>query len=249
MNKNDDINILFVDWCASDVLKETQMLEPYEDLAYRIIMDFILSTNDNLPDDDRRLARLTKTFRKWKEIKQTLIDFNLIEVKDGFIKHKKVTSKLQHARKLYEQRSGAGIASSNKRKALKNNKTTLTDVTTDEQTPEPTGVITDESTNYLTTKLKKKRKKKRNSTKLDTALPPDKSTLWFDGQIITLDKPDYTAWFGLFNGNDQQFMAWLNERDTWLSSKPNGKSNWKKSTFAALHKLSPVTTENQEITA
>ncbi|MBL4761269.1 MAG: DUF1376 domain-containing protein [Gammaproteobacteria bacterium] len=256
MNNDEDINILFVDWCASDVLKETQMLEPYEDLAYRIIMDFILSTNDNLPDDDRRLARLTKTFRKWKGIKQTLIDFNLIELENGFIRHKKVTSKLQHARKFYEQKRGAGIASAKKRKALKNKETKSTDVTTDVPTPEQANVQTTEATNYLTTKLKKKRKKKRKSTDQKTLPPPDETepipenqtSLWFDGDIITLDKTDYHGWLDIFQGNDDQFMDWLNARDTWLSNKTNGKSNWKKSTFAALNKLS-ITSKNQEISA
>ena len=49
--------VLFVDWCAKDVLEGTHMLEAAEDLAYRIIIDLIYSTNDKLPDDDKRLAR------------------------------------------------------------------------------------------------------------------------------------------------------------------------------------------------
>lgn len=60
-------------------------LSPLEELAYRRILDFIFVTGDQLRDDDRALAWMTKTGRGWPRIKARLLDLGKIEVADGRI--------------------------------------------------------------------------------------------------------------------------------------------------------------------
>ena len=131
---------IFVDWCADDALQGMEMLEPLEELAYRRLIDFIYSTNDQLIDDEARLSRMTKTGKKWKAIRKILIDLKKIEIVERpvdngvqkFIVNQKCTAQLIAARSRIEQKSLAGKISVEKRKSLNNNETGSTDVATAE---------------------------------------------------------------------------------------------------------------------
>ena len=133
--------IIFVEWCAKDILDGTQNMDAITELAYRRVIDLIYSTNDNLLDNDS-LQYATKTGSKWKKIRKELIEVHhKLYVEDGKIRNKKCSEKLQKVRKNIEQKKAAGKASAEKRKSLENNKTGSTAVecavgdTVEENTP------------------------------------------------------------------------------------------------------------------
>ncbi len=139
---------LFTTWCAKDILDETHTLDPWEELAYRRLLDLAIVTGDELPDDDKRLAWMTKTGRRWKLVKAALIAAGKIEVSEGKICVTEATVMLQKSARKMEQQSAAGRASSDKRKSLENNETTSTAVGLPVTTAGPT--------NHLTTNHKPK---------------------------------------------------------------------------------------------
>ena len=133
---------VWIKWFPKDSLDGMLTLGPWEELAYRRIIDLIYATGDNLPDDDKKLAWMTKTGGRWKKIKQTLIDSDKIEVIDGRITNPRCQKTLQECEGFFDQKRGAGHASAQKRKSLKDNKTGSTDdatrVDTHDATREPT---------------------------------------------------------------------------------------------------------------
>jgi uncharacterized protein YdaU (DUF1376 family) len=140
-------NGLFVRYCAKDFLDGTQALGPFEELAYRRICDLIYASGNDLRDDDRTLAWMTKTGTRWPRIKATLLDLGKIAVEDGRIVNARCTAELEKILEKIEQRSEAGKASVAARKTLKDNKTTPTSV----DPPVPTGAQRNETLNHLTT--------------------------------------------------------------------------------------------------
>lgn len=262
---SDEVKVLFVEWCAKEALEGTQLLEPMEELAYRRVLDFIYSTNDQLPDDDKRLARLTKTGRQWKAIKQTLIAFGKIEVKNGFLTNKKCTSKIELAKKNIAQKKAAGEASARKRNALKNNETGSTAVATDDQTPDNTAAPAAEATNQKPIKKKKINKKRKGTAKEhpsqqgrgevaqpereppdkpDTSPPAKPEKPWFSGQVIVLNRTDFMALQRAHGGGNTAFMAYLSKRDSWyVSQSPAKQKGWRHATFADLNADPPQSTE------
>jgi len=76
---------IWIKWWPKDALDATMTLAPVEELAYRRILDLIYSTGDNLPDDDKRLAWMTKTGSKWPKVKQSLLAQGKIALVNGHI--------------------------------------------------------------------------------------------------------------------------------------------------------------------
>jgi hypothetical protein len=97
---------------AKDTLDDCNALDPWEELAYRRICDLVLATGGPLKDDDRKLAWMTKTGRRWQAIKQALLDAGKIEISGGF-----VAQKVDSLTGSYESQNA-------KPKALKQNDTT-----------------------------------------------------------------------------------------------------------------------------
>jgi uncharacterized protein YdaU (DUF1376 family) len=140
--------IIFVQHCPKDVLGETSMLKPLEELAYRRLMDLYIQQEGELQDDDERLSYATKTGRKWIGIKTSLIINDKIYIENGFIKIKRCEEQLEKAYRLIAQKSHAGKTSAQKRKTLNTNRTEPTNVDTCEQTTAITDASTDASTNH-----------------------------------------------------------------------------------------------------
>jgi len=135
----EDVKILFVQYCADDMLGGTLDLEPLTELAYRRICDMIYKTNDNLLDNDAALEYSTKTGKHWKKIKtQLIIDHEKIYVEHGRIRQRVCSEKLEDSRANIEQKSRAGKASAENRKSLENNDTGSTAVITAVPTAVPT---------------------------------------------------------------------------------------------------------------
>lgn len=125
----------WVCWRPEAALDGTEFLSIIQEVAYRRTLDWIFKTDDNLPDNDQAMARLTKTGRQWKAVKESLIALGKIYVRNGMIRSAKASATCDERRSYVAQRSGAGTASSEARKALKANNTASTAVGAPVATP------------------------------------------------------------------------------------------------------------------
>jgi uncharacterized protein YdaU (DUF1376 family) len=130
----------WVKWSPKDALDGMMTLGPWEELAYRRLLDLIYATGDNLPDDDRKLAWMTKTGRRWPGIKKSLLADGKIAVDNGRITNPRCQETLQESARFFAQKVGAGTASASRRKALTINNTTSTDVAAPVATHAPTNI-------------------------------------------------------------------------------------------------------------
>ena len=104
--------IIFVRYFATEMMVDTELLEPSEELAYRRIFDRVLQTCDRLPDDDALLARLAKiTVRSWAQIKAKLLELGMIIAKAGRITIARCQQLIREARQAVAQKQRAGKAS------------------------------------------------------------------------------------------------------------------------------------------
>ncbi len=78
---------VWIRWFPKDALDGMAQLAPMEELAYRRILDLIITTGDALRDDDRALAWMTKTGRQWRAIKARLIEVGKIAVDGDFVRN------------------------------------------------------------------------------------------------------------------------------------------------------------------
>jgi uncharacterized protein YdaU (DUF1376 family) len=107
-----------VDYVPSDFLGGTIMLDAMEELAYRRICDLIYVTDDNLPDD-RKLASLTKTGKRWPAIREKLLALGKIECINSRLSQGRCRDELAHARARISKSQHAAQIGVEKRKALK----------------------------------------------------------------------------------------------------------------------------------
>jgi uncharacterized protein YdaU (DUF1376 family) len=121
-------NGLFVQYCAKDFIDGTNNLGPWEELAYRRIVDLIYTSNDKLADDDKKLAWQTKAGSRWKSIKQILINAGKIEIIDGRVTNTRCRAELQKSAEKIAKQSAKGKASAEARKSLKTKDTPPTAV-------------------------------------------------------------------------------------------------------------------------
>ena len=124
-------NGLFVEYCAKDFLDGVMLLDPWEELAYRRICDMIYASNNHLENDDHKLAWGTKTGKRWKSIKKSLLEKGKIQIVQNLIWNQKCSEMLAKSARNIEQKSAAGKASAAKRNNLTNNETHSTADTND----------------------------------------------------------------------------------------------------------------------
>lgn len=111
----------FVRYFPGDMLDGVQFLSPWEELAYRRICDLIYKTGDHLEGDDRKLAKMTKTGRRWRKIKAALIaDEKLFIADDGRISNRRCQEELVKTVTFLRQKSDSGHNSAVAGKSLKN---------------------------------------------------------------------------------------------------------------------------------
>ena len=140
-----------VDYSASDFLGGTILLDAWEELAFRRICDLIYVTHDDLPDNNK-LAQLTKVGRRWTKIRARLIELGKIEEINGRISQPRCRRELADAEARIIQAKRAGMASAEKRKALKELQGESTGVTSGVGTQDPTA---DPTTYQLPATIKK----------------------------------------------------------------------------------------------
>ncbi len=143
---------IFITWEPKAALDGMMQLDPWEELAYRRILDLIYVSGNKLVDDDKKLAWMTKTGNRWKRIRKTLFggDEPKLYSADGYVRNKKCDEKLEKIDAKIEEKSKAGKASAKKRKQLKDKETGATGVggVLDENPPQTS---TDGQLNHLTT--------------------------------------------------------------------------------------------------
>lgn len=134
---------LYVDWCPKDVIDGCMLLDALEELAYRRVIDFIYLTNDCLPDDDRKLAAMTKAGNRWKRIKASLVAAGKLQVVDGRLTNEKCQKTLEKVWARSERQSAKSLLGVEARKSsdklLKTRKTRAA-------VGSPTGSSTDQPT-------------------------------------------------------------------------------------------------------
>jgi hypothetical protein len=138
---------LWVRWYPKDALDGMAMLAPREELAYRRVLDLIVTHNDRLTDDDRALAWMTKTGRDWRRVKARLLELGKITIEDGFVRNHRATKECVQSQIFIAQRTNAGRASAAKAKPLKNKNSAATVVGAAVGTTAGTADATDVATN------------------------------------------------------------------------------------------------------
>jgi uncharacterized protein YdaU (DUF1376 family) len=115
---------LWVAWWPKDAIDGMAALSVIEECAYRRILDFIFSTGDQLLDDDRALAWMTKAGRAWPRVKQRLLDLGKIEVVEGRITNERARAACIESASFTAQKVEAARARWGRAKSQENNKTT-----------------------------------------------------------------------------------------------------------------------------
>ena len=101
---------------VSDYLADTSHLSTEEHGAYLLLLMHGWMNGGQLPIDDSRLRRICRMDEKpWKASKEVIKEF--FYVQDGALRHRRVDRELQRAQQNVNQRSAAGKASAEKRKA------------------------------------------------------------------------------------------------------------------------------------
>lgn len=156
---------IYITWRPKDALDGMAQLKPWEELAYRRILDFIYVTGNRLVDDDESLSWLTKTGNRWKSIKKVLLagDEPKIYIKDGFIRNRKCDENLVIIENLIDKKSAAGKKSAKIRKALKEKETGSTPVATPVEKNTPKHPTDWQLTTKPTKPIKEKDKKENGN--------------------------------------------------------------------------------------
>lgn len=98
---------VWIRWFPKDALDGMAQLAPMEELAYRRILDLIITTGDALRDDDRALAWMTKTGRQWRAIRARLIEMGKIVATEGFIRNARATAACDETAAYVAQKAAA----------------------------------------------------------------------------------------------------------------------------------------------
>jgi uncharacterized protein YdaU (DUF1376 family) len=212
-------HVIEVPFHIGDFLSGTMGMDGTEIGAYwMLIIAHYQAGEKGLADDDKKLAQIARVEpRVWKRIRPTLAE--KFDSYDGVWKHKKVLAVLKNiTNKSTDARA----------KALKRwdggNAAALPRHCPEDANQEP-----------ITNKEKKNKKEDAKPSKPDDHDNP----YWFDGPVIKIRKKDYFEMLGVYGGTDEQFFAWLKNRDEWLENQaPHIRKNWFMSSWAAIRKLS-----------
>lgn len=206
-------NGLFVDYCAKDFLDGTQQLGPWEELAYRRIIDLIYASNDRLADDDKKLAWMTKTGTRWPKIKHALVEvYGKLEVIDGRLTNRRCREQLAKTAKKIEQKREAGRASAASRNPMENNETGSTAVATDVPTSVPT--------NHVPTNLFNKNPESNPPPSKHMESTAAKAAVGFVGMSFKMSAEE-VAHFGKVYFEIPDFVTALKSLDQQLRGKTN----------------------------
>ncbi len=194
-----------VNWYPDDWLSGTTELSLEEEGAYGRICMLIYSKSQMIPDNDRWLASMCRvSTRKWRTLRQALIDKGKITVSDGLIHHERCRKELEKrakiARKQAESGSKGGRTTAERRaKLLEHN---------------------DQDQASAVASLKPARATPSPS-------PTTSKSYAFDGRVIRLKERDFTRWSEAYQAIPD-LRALLQSRDDWLATEAseNDQRRW-----------------------
>lgn len=152
MSRSRRTKALFVRYCAADFLGGTQLMSPFDELAYRRIVDLIYHTGDNLPDDDVALAHATKAGDRWPEIKKRLLDTEKIKLVHGRITNDRCRQEIEKVRRKIVKCKASSALAAEARKTSKSNRLSLVGTSIGASNGTSNG-----SPNHLTSELESKK--------------------------------------------------------------------------------------------
>jgi len=123
-------------WYIGDYLADTMDLTRDQHGGYMLLIAAYWRRGAPLPDDDGRLAGITKSSKKeWKLLRAILSDF--FDISDGFWKHKRIDEELARAAENSEKRSNSGKEGAARRwnKDGKNDGTAMASASKDDGEP------------------------------------------------------------------------------------------------------------------
>lgn len=211
------VKAIFIDWCPKDALDGMVQLDPWEELAYRRVLDFIYVTGNNLKDDDRKLGWMTKTGSRWPRIKKALLCDGKIYIQGGLVRNKKCDEKLGQLDQKIAQKRIAGRASASRRKSLNDKETPTTGVATAVQTSVSTATPTESQRTQEPKNLSKEKPPSGAKKKLGL---DDLTVKMFDG-FAKERAPDVNILFQL-----ERFRDWCHSKGRRFKDYPAGFRNW-----------------------
>ena len=117
---------------VADYLADTAYLDVIESGAYLHLLMNYWQTGKPLPDDDKKLARISKcTEEQWLNVRSTVVDYFVEQ--DGVLHHNRVEQDLRAVSEKQTKASLAGKASAEARKKKKNTPKTNAEPTNVEQ--------------------------------------------------------------------------------------------------------------------
>jgi uncharacterized protein YdaU (DUF1376 family) len=117
----------FMQLYVSDFLGDTLELSTEGIGAYMLLLMAMWNAGGTLPDDDGKLARITRmSVKRWRAVAADLLDF--FERDNGRITHQRLSKELQKSESKSQSRASAG-AEGGRAKALKDKNTSLASAT------------------------------------------------------------------------------------------------------------------------
>ncbi len=95
----------WIRYYPEDIIGGCTLLDLVEEGAYRRVLDYIAITKNMLPDDDFKLARISKAGRKWPHIRDLLFQLGKLKSEGGYIRNDRMTEILMEQQIFSERQS------------------------------------------------------------------------------------------------------------------------------------------------
>ena len=203
------------DFYPDDWLAGTVELTLEEEGAFIRICSLIYSKGRPIPDKDRWLASMCRvSTRRWRTLRQALVDKEKITISDGLIHQERCRKELEKGANIARKRAESGAKGG--RKSAEQSAKALADNDTGQASGGPATHA--------------------RATPSPSPTTSKKEDYAFDGTVIRLNWRDYSRWADAYRAIPD-IRALLQSRDDWLATRPEGEQrNWFVSTSNYLAK-------------
>jgi uncharacterized protein YdaU (DUF1376 family) len=183
---------------VADFLGDTLHLSASEIGAYVLLLMAMWRNGGSVPNDDRDLARMTRTGRAWNKVKARLLP--MLTVEGDRLTQKRLRLELVHVSNLRKKNSENAKARWGKNNKLADAVASVSDMPN--ECPQ------------TQTQTHKEKVKEEGAN----APVPLKANLAWQGRVIRLTAKDFDAWKSAYAALD--LAAELIARDAWLAEQP-----------------------------
>ena len=220
------------DMYPDDWLTGTMDLTPEEEAVYLRICLSIYSKGCPIPDNDRWLAGSCRvSTRKWRTLRQALIDKGKITVSHGLIHQERCEKELEKAAKRARKQAESGAKGGRKRaeNAMKTSRKRDEIIwETAKQDMKPN------KNNGAGRRGAQASLKPARALPSPSPSPTSKKNYAFAGKVIKLTQNDLATWQNSYSAIPD-IRASLQSRDDWLATQPeDDQRNWFVSTSVVL---------------